>query len=224
MSLKKFQPEVRFNGAKVDPDEMNRYFHYNVMYPSVGSTFIGTAAAGSSGGTSVGTITNQQLDYPRNLLLTVVNTAGSLNSATLSVAGVDQFGVSQTENIGFTLGTATTAKAGTKIFRSVTAATVTFGTGQVQNGTPYLGVAIGTAVGQVGLFGLPFKIGAASDVKTITWIDNGTSTAITGGTVVSTLVGTANHTFSGTHIIAATDIYTVVAVPTYNSENDPIVA
>lgn len=222
MSLKKYFPPTRFNGEKVDPDEMNFAYEYMVMYPTIGSSFVGTAAANLSGSTSAFVLASQQLDYPRNLLLTIVNTAGSLNAGTVTVTGTDQFGGAQTETIGVALGTATTAVAGSKIFNTVSTASITFGTGQVQNGTPYLGVAIGTAAGQVAAFGLPVRIGGTSDVKSVTWINNGTSTAITGGTVVGSLVSTANHSFAGTHIVAATDIYVVTVLSSFNSENTPV--
>lgn len=217
MSFKKFTPEVRFNGEKIDPDEMNRYENYYVLYPTASASFIGTAAAGTATQAKAFVITNQQLDYPRTLLVTITNSSGSVGSGVTVVNGYDQFGSAISETIT-ALGTQTTVKAGTKIFEKVTSATITFGTLQEESGTATLGVAIGTASGQVARFGLPFRVGATGDVKTITWVNNGTSTAITGGTVVSTLVSTVSHSFAGTKIVAATDIYYVKALPSYNSE------
>lgn len=221
MSFKKFQPEVRFNGDKIDPDEINRYETYTIACPmseSVGTAFVGTAAANLSGSVSAFVILNQQLDYPRNLKLSIVNTAGSLNAGTVAVTGKDQFGVAQTENIGYALGTATQGIAGSKIFSKVTAATITFGTGQVQNGTPFLGVAGGTESGSnVFYLGLPVRIGAASDVVGLSYAKNFVPQAMNAGTP-SGLVSTALHAITGTVALGTADFFHVRILSTYNSE------
>jgi len=228
MSFKKFQPEVRFNGEKIDPDEINRVETYTIACPyaeTAGSAFVGTAAAGKSGDAAGGfVILNQQLDYPRNLKLTIVNTAGSLNAGTVAVTGKDQFGQTISENIGYALGTATQGKAGTKIFSKVTAATITWGTGQVQNGTPYLGVAGGTESGSnVYWLGLPVRIGAASDVIGLSYAKNFVTQVLNAGTP-SALIDTVNHSFTGTVALGTADFFHVRILSTYNSEAVPVLS
>jgi len=222
MSFKKFQPEVRFNGEKIDPDEINRYETYTVACPmsqSVGTAFVGTAAAGKSGDAAGAfVILNQTLDYPRNVYFSIVNTAGSLNAGTVAVTGEDQFGVAQTENIGYALGTATMGKAGTKIFAKVTAATVTWGTGQVQNGTPFLGVAGGTTAGSdVYWIGLPVRIASASDVVGFSYAKNFVPLIMNAGTP-SDLVSTTTHAVKGTATMGTADFFHLRILSTYNSE------
>lgn len=221
MAFKKFSPEVRFNSEKLDPDEINRYETYLVACPmsqTVGSAWFGTAAANLSGSVSSFVILNQAADYPRNVYFSIVNTAGSLNAGTVAVVGVDQFGQSITENIGYALGTATMGKAGTKIFSQVTAATITFGTGQVQNGTPFLGVAGGTEAGSsVFYFGLPVRVGAATDVVDLSWVNNFVGKALNAGTP-SALIDTVNHSFKGTATLGTADFFNVRILSTYNGE------
>ena len=227
MSLKTFEPPVRFNGAKVDPDEINRYETYTIACPyaeAAGSAFVGTAAANLSGSTSAFVITNQALDYPRNLKLTIVNTAGSLNAGTVVVTGENQFGDAITENIGYALGTATQGVSGTKIFSIVTAATITFGTGQVQNGTPFLGVAGGTQSGSnVYWLGLPVRIGKASDVVGLSYAKNFVTQSLNAGTP-SALIDTVNHSFTGTVALGTADFFHVRILSTFNSEATPILS
>ena len=227
MSLKSFQPAVRFNNEKVDPDEINRYETYSIACPmsqAVGTAYVGTAAANLSGSVSSFVILNQALDYPRNLFMSIVNTAGSLNAGTVAVTGTDQFGQPQTENIGYALGTATQGIAGSKIFASVTAATITFGTGQVQNGTPFLGVAGGTAAGtSVYRLGLPVRIGAATDVKSIAYAKNFVMQAMNAGTPAD-LVSATTHSFTGTVVMGTADFFHVRILSTYNSESDRVLA
>lgn len=227
MSFKLFKPEVRFNGAKIDPDEINRVETYTVACPmseAVGTAFVGTAAANLSGSTSAFVILNQQLDYPRNLKLSIVNTAGSLNAGTVTVTGKDQFGVAQTETIGYALGTATQGIAGSKIFSKVTAASITFGTGQVQNGTPFLGVAGGTESGSnVYWLGLPVRIGAASDVVGLSYAKNFVAQAMNAGTP-SDLVSTSLHAIKGTVALGTADFFHVRILSTFNSEATPVLS
>ena len=222
MSFKKYEPYVRFNGEKIDPDEINRYETYTVACPyaeTAGSAFIGTAEEGKSTETSSFVILNQQLDYPRNLKLTIVNTAGSLNAGTVVVTGKNQFGESITESIGYALGTATMGKAGTKIFSKVTAATLTYGTGQVQDGTPYLGVAGGTESGSnVFWIGLPVRIGAKTDVVGLSHVKNFVTQSLSGGTL-TTLIDTVNHSFTGTQALGTADFFHARILSTYNGEN-----
>lgn len=218
--LKKFFPDFTFSGNKVTPDEYDEQLYYTVANPSVSASWFGTAA--NAAATAI-TLTNTKSDYPRNVLLTITGVAGG-QGGTAVINGIDQFGRSQTETIGFATANAGGTAAGTKIFAEVTSATITpVGLGGTAVGTTSLGVALGTAAGIVNLFGLPWKV-RTGDVKSITWINNGTATAINGGTVSTAFIGTANHTFVGTSIVAITDRYTVRVKPTYDASNEAAVS
>jgi hypothetical protein len=221
--LKKHYPDFTYSANKVTQDEIDSYVETVYVYPTASATWFGTAAAitGSTSGTFV--MTNQAADYPRTPLVTLTCAASTITVGTVSLTGTDQFGNAITEDISLS-GTSGVTRAGTKIFKTITAGAITTGNTGGQGtalATITLGVAIGTATGQVARFGLGYKIGVAADVKMVTWINNGTATAITSGTVVSTLVSAATHSFAGTKIVAATDIYKVQSLPTYNGANDP---
>lgn len=217
MSLKKHHPDVRFGGQKVDPDEINMRYQYMVHLPSISATGLGTCeVTGDASGAVV--FTNTTLDYPRNVRLAILGVAGG-QGGTMTINGYNQFGQAISETMGFATANGGGTVAGTKVFDRVTSATVTaVGLGGTAVGTVSVGYASGTAAGIAHLFGLPVRIGAASDVRRLTWIDNATVTALNGGTI-SALIGTANHTFAGTKIVAATDKFVLDIVSTYNQEN-----
>lgn len=208
--------------AQITPDEIDRYEIYHVIHPGTAHNAIGTAAVGTSGQTKAFVITNLRPDYPRNLLFDL---SGSNDiGGTATVNGFDQFGNAQTEAIGFgTSASPGTQASGSKIFAEVISGSVTFAVGSAGSGTPVLGYAnvagtagTGTALGC--LFGLPTKIASVNDVKSITWDNNTTTTALLGGTVgTSTLVKTAQHAFVGTAAPALTSIYTVTVKSTWDN-------
>lgn len=220
--LKKHHADFTYSANKATPDELDQRYRYSVMYPSISATGLGTCEA--TGATPQAVVfTNTKTDYPRNILLRVLGVAGG-QGGTLTINGTDQFGRTIQESMGLGSAAGGGTVAGTKIFDTVTTGTFTpVGLGGTAVGTVSVGYASGTAAGIAHLFGLPVKIKATSDVKRITWIDNGTSTALSGGTI-STLVGTANHTFAGTKVVAATDIFVVDVLSTYDSWNDTNVA
>ncbi len=223
MALKKFMPEVRMGAMKVDPDEINARHFYQVTYPSISATAFGTAALTGDGGTQI-VFTNVTADYPRNFLFKMTGVAGG-QGGSITVTGKDQFGVTQTESVGFATANAGGTAAGTKVFSTITAGTVSgAGLGGTAVGTCSLGYASGTAAGIAALFGLPIRIKAVADVKRLTWINNATVTSLNGGTITSAYVGTANHTFMGSAIVAATDIYSLDILTTFNQENKTNVA
>ena len=141
---------------------------------------------------------------------------------TMTATGTNQFGVAQTESIGFGSAANGGTAAGTKIFDTVTSATLdsVVGLGGTAVGTASLGFAIGTAANIVAQFGLPAKIQTINDVKKIIWNDNGTIKGVNGGTVTSTYVSTTTHSFNTGEIVAAADDFYVEILPTYNSEYD----
>lgn len=221
MSLKRIQPGIRFSGYKVSPDEMDVTRQYIVEHPSIDPAWFGTAPIGTAGQAKAFVLTNIRADYPRNLVVSDATGAGTAHGGTAVINGKDQFGNTIQETI--TIGTAAAGGtvAGTKIFSQVSSGTFTFATASVGNGTTQLGVAIGTSATLQHLFGLPDKIASTADVKSITWLNNGTSTTMNGGTI-GAYVGTANHTFKGTAVVSVTDKYVVHMRSTFNSEEAQI--
>lgn len=194
---------------QITPDEIDRYEIYQVLKPSVGTAYIGSAAGTAASPTF--DIDAAVPDYPRNLLLSPSGTAG-----TVVITGVDQFGNSITETLSAAGGA---TDAGTLVFGSVTSVTVSK---PAAAGTVHLGVASGTASDSP-LLGLPFKIGATSDVKRGLWIDNGTGTFLdVDGSAPTIHVNTDTHSVrvevSGG--IAAADDFIIWAKPTYNANSD----
>jgi hypothetical protein len=210
---------VRFNNNKVTPDELDRYETYVVTNPTSSATWVGTSAGGTSTQAKALVLVNTYLDYPRNLLYSLVGTNDA--GGTWTINGVDQFGVTITESVGsgtVAAGTPAFATAGTKIFAKVTTGTFTHATGQVGLGSARIGVAVGGTAGSTATFGLRTKIKAVTDVKSITHSKNFVVTTLDGGTISSTLVGTANHTFNGTAALGTADTFTVTIRPSWNNE------
>ena len=218
MAFKKYEPYVRFNGEKLDADELNVYQQYTIACPGTAYTAIGTAAGGSSTQSKTLVVKNQQVDFPRNLVFNLVTTAGSLAGGTLHIVGKDQWGNDQTEDIIQPEGTTNQSIAGSKIFSKVTAGTVSFGTSSQINSTTSLGYACGTAAGSnVFQFGLPWRLGAKSDIKSITYAKNFVPTVLNEGTP-SNLITLDPPSFTGTVELGTADFFTVRAIPTYNGE------
>lgn len=209
--LKERFPEVAFGGYKATPDELDKYEVYYVNYPQTSASYIGTTAVGTSTQAKAMVLVSKTCDYPRNLAGAV---AGSSDMGGVWVVnGKDQFGKTITETI--TIGTAANGgtTVGTKVFAEVTSGTCTVTTGAVGAGTPTLGFV--TTAGSC-VFGLPSKIGGTADVKLITWVNDGTVTAINGGTIGAYVDATA-HGFSGTETTKLTDKYMVWYKPTYDN-------
>ena len=118
--LKKHYPDVRFSGNKVTPDEVDEYVYTNIYYPTASASWFGTAAAGSATQTKEFVMLQQQADYTRTPLLTITCASGTITSGTCYLTGTDQFGYAQTEEIS-ALGTSGVTRAGTKIFKTISA-------------------------------------------------------------------------------------------------------
>lgn len=207
--------------GQITPDEIDRYEVYHVIHPGVGSATLGTAAAGTNSATTAFVILSTRTDFPRNLNVSVSGSNDIGGTATIN--GFDQFGLPIQEKIGF--GTSVspgTQAAGSLVFAEVTSGTWNAAVGSAGSGTPRLGYATGTAnaVGTAlgARFGLPAKIAQLTDVKTITWDNNGTTTAINSGSINSTVIGTTpSYYFRGTSAVAITDIYTIWVKSTYDN-------
>lgn len=197
----------------VTPDEIDRFETYHVANPSTSATWFGTAAAGTASQAKSLVVINQYADYPRNLNGIVTGSAAM--GGVFVVNGLDQFGAPVSETI--TVGTATNGgtTAGTKVFAKFTSGTFTFASDASGNGTPTLGCV---TTGTLALFGLPCKIGGSTDVKSITWINNGTPTTLNGGTI-GAYVSVGAHAFRGTSNVALTDRYVVTVKSTYDNSS-----
>ncbi len=214
--LSEFDPAFQM-GARVTPNELDRYEFVNTGVLSISSTWVGTAAGGTSTQAKDLVLINTLLDYPRNLLYGQVGTNDM--GGTWVVNGYDQFGAGVTETVGngtVAAGTPAWAKAGTTIFAKVTTGTFTTATGAVGAGSPQLGVAIGTAGTTAFKLGLLTKIASTADVKAITWVKSSVVTTLNGGTIGG-YVDATNHAFTGSAIMAGTEAYTVMVKPSWSN-------
>lgn len=213
--LKKHYPDIAFSGNKISPDEIDMYRQYTIYCPASGSAWVGACAGGTSTQAKAMTLTNSNLDYPRNLLYGIVGTSDM--GGTWVVNGKDQFGATVVETVD--IGTAANGGTtnGTAIFAQVTSGTCTLTTGSKGSGTAHLGVAVGTSH-----FGLPDKISAYTDVKSITWVKNFVNTTFGGGTIVTGMVDTTYHAIIGTATSLGTcEAYVVLYKPTKNLIDTP---
>lgn len=202
---------------KVTPGEMDRYEIVDTGVLSISATWVGTAAGGTSTQAKALVLINKTLDHPRNLLYSCVGTNDM--GGTWMVNGYDQFGQGITETVGngtVAAGTPAFAVAGTKIFREVTTGTFTVATGAVGAGSARLGVAIGTAGTTAFKLGLLTKIASTADVKNITWTTQNVLTTLNGGSI-GAYVDVTNHAFTGTSIMAGTEVYKATVRTTWSN-------
>jgi len=214
MGLKKHNPGIRFSGIQVTPEEIDRYEVYTIINPSTNEAFLGTCAVAGTSATEALVLDNVLLDYPRSLEVVMLGTAAGMDG-TMTINGKDQFGVSITEEFAITQAENGGTQPGTKVFSSVQSGTFAFGTA-VGNGTVSLGV--GTS-GTTALFGLPFKIGAVTDVKLMNYTAGTGAIAIGGGTIAA-FVGTQYSHIKAPADIVGTTSYQIWAKPTYDADND----
>lgn len=205
--LEQFTPGY---GGQVQQKDIDQYVTDYVIHPSVSATFMALGTNGGGGGTAL-VIKSALPDYPRNFLYQVT---GGTVGGTITAVGVDQFGQAQTESVVIGTAAAGGSKSGTAIWGSLTAGTYF----PIANNNGTASIGFGTKSGAnstagANWFGLPVKISAATDVRSITWINNGTPTSLNGGTNFGTLInvgGTLSpHAFQGTSGVAATDEYVV---------------
>jgi len=199
-------------GGKIKPTEVDRVECFTYLKPAVSDSAILNACALGSVTSADGTITLAYPDYPRNLLVSFKETGGTVFKGTATVVGKDQFGKAVTETYGcVSLGT--TGVSGTKIFDQITSVSAVVGS----FGTGVIDLRVGYSIGaSTAKFGLLTKIGAVTDVKRCTWVDNGVNTP---GTIV---VDTTNHAFSPTAAVAVADDYIVWVKPNYTTDDDSV--
>jgi len=214
MSLKRAIPGLRFDLSSnaITPDEQDAYTVYSVIFPNANEKFLGTTAVTGTSTAQAIVFDNILLDYPRNLECVHLGTHGHMNG-TFVINGFDQFGNAITENFAIADATNGGTTAGTKVFSSVRSGTFTPGTA-VGNGTPKIGV--GTS-GTTCLFGLPCKIGAATDVKMLTFAAGTGAAAVAGGTIAA-FVNTGMHAIASPFDLAGTTVIQAWVKSTYNNE------
>lgn len=223
--MKLHDPAFGAAGQKVTPDEMDQYVVYNVVYPSLSTTYVGTCAGGTSTQAKALVLISKKTDYPRNLLYGVIGTNDM--GGVWAVNGKDQFGnvISESVTLGTAAaGTPAVAVAGTKIFSEVTSGTFTVTTGAVGAGSATLGLAIGTAATALYRLGFPVKIGAASDVKRITWTSQAVGTAVNGGTIGTAQVDVTNNAYLGQTVMAGTETFQFWIKPSFDNSGKASIA
>lgn len=209
MALKQNFPEMYISAQKLTPDELDQDQQYIIVNPDIGTARIGTTTVTADG---LGTITVGQpfLDAPRTVTLSILGVAGGMGG-TAALSGKDQFGNVISESLGFATAAGGGTAQGTKVFSRIGTATVTIaGLGGTAIGSVYLGYPNGDVAMKVGL---PAKLGAAADLKRVTWHDAGVSKALTvgsGGTIGTAVASTADHsvTLTGLAGFATADSYT----------------
>lgn len=204
--LKDRFPSFAFAASKVTPDEIDMVNQYTILHPSTSQTWFGIGTTSAATQVGIAPLVTR-CDYPRNLQ---VQFTGGTVGGTVIIRGQDQFGGTVTESIGS--GTAATggSVAGTMVFARV--GTILLTPANTNTGTTNIGFAVGTSTTSP-LFGLPVKLGGTTDVKAITWDNNGTVRVHDASSAAVTRV----HAFKGTAAVAATDNYVVSVRSTYNT-------
>jgi len=221
MAIKKWAPDVRFSGNKLSGDEIGWDQNYIVINPSIGASYFGTCVGTSTQSKPIVAI-NRYADYPRNFRLAVAGPSGSTVGGVGTVNGLDQFGSSISEVLTVANAADGGTAIGTKVFSYYSSGTFTFNTMNAGNGTVDLGN--GTA-GTTTLFGLPSRIGATTDIKSISGAFNGVGTSSNGtfvfGGTPSSAADVGVHAFKAPRDVAAgTVVYNVRYRPSYVEENE----
>lgn len=206
----------------ITPDEIDRYEVYTIINPACASglatKWVGTTVVSGTADTRAFVAINAILDYPRNLEFALTGTGVGM-AGTATVNGRDQFGGVISEVFGFGSADNGGTVVGTKVFAQYSSGTVLFGTA-AGNGTTRLGVG---TLGTTTLFGLPFKLGGTTDVKTIT-VTAGTGAVTVNGGTIAAYVNVPMHAIQAPLTLAGTYSIQTWVRPTYNSENQGLVA
>lgn len=219
MALKQSEAQQYISGNKLSPDELDQDLQYVIINPDIGTARLGTATRTADGlGTLVGP--GIFLDVPRTVTFSLLGVAGGMGG-TAVVSGKDQFGNAISESLGFATAAGGGTAQGTQVFSRVGTATFTIaGLGGTAIGSAYLGYPVGDVAMVIGL---PAKLGAAADLKRVTWNDAGISKGIsvgTGGTIGTAVAGTAlsSVTLTGLGGFATADSFTFIYRSTFVAE------
>lgn len=157
------------------------------------------------------------MPWPRNVKYAVNGITNGTYGGTFTGVYIDQFGQGVTENVvvgtavngGTVFGTAIVAKFVAGTFQSQASAGTWIGTASM---------GVGTTTGTAGnYFGLLTKLGATSDVKLISYNNNGAGTVMGGGSLQGTNINAALTGFQGTGGVLVTDQFTVILKSTYDN-------
>lgn len=209
-------PGFAFGGAQVAQRDIDQYVDIQVNNPVANTGWFGTSI-GTTNAALV--LVNQLADWPRNFVYAVNGVSNGTFGGTFTVNGIDQFGQPFTESV--TIGTA--VNGGTVYGTTIASKFISGSFGTTASAGTFVGTAsvgLGTAANgsaQSNWFGLLTKIAGTSDVKMITWCNNGTTTTLNKGTAIGTLVNTTTHSFQGTSGVAITDRYNVIFKPTFDN-------
>jgi hypothetical protein len=212
--FKKSQPGLSFAGEKITPDEIDKYEVYTVVNPGTTKSWWGTAPVSGTADTQAFVVVNAMAGYPRNMTFTIAGNGTSVAvKGTALVNGKDQFGSVISETLAITSGTASATAIGTKVFAVFTSGTCKYGTFST-SGTPSLGFDATTAC----LFGLPVKLGAATDVVLIGQ-NAGTGAITVGGGTIAAYVNKNMSAISPASTITGTEAVTAWIKSTYDATN-----
>lgn len=219
MALKRESTGLQFatKTFAVSPDEMDRYEVVNFTNPSTFANGLVWASAGTAGtaGVVAAAVVNRIQDYPRNINFALAGTGVGM-AGTLVANGVDQFGNSVSESLGFGSADNGGTVVGTKVFAQFTSGTLTYGTA-VGNGTPKIGVVPGTAC----LLGLPIKIAAASDVIHL-GMSAGTGGITYNGGTVAAFVDVGQHAIRPAVALTGTQVITAWVKTTFREDSGTV--
>lgn len=180
---------------------VGRMQSYTIMKPEVGTGVVVNAQSIAAGDVASATLVRTTLDYPRNLLYTLVDNASNTLEAIFTTVGTDQFGVAVTETKTVDYNVSATT-AGTQIFSTITSIAIDV-TNNAASDTASVGVAIAADVAS---FGLPDDLTAITDVKSINWIDAGTSKK---QNIDSTSINLTQNAFQPEQTVDAADDYVI---------------
>lgn len=180
---------------------IGRMQSYCILKPEVGAGVVVNAQSVAAGDVASATLVRTTLDYPRNLLYTLVDNASNTLEADFTTVGTDQFGATVTETVTVDYDAAAT-KAGAQIFATITSIAIDV-TNNAASDTASVGVAIAADVAS---FGLPDPLNAVTDVKSINWIDAGTSKK---QNIDSTSVSLTYSAFQPEQTVDAADDYVI---------------
>lgn len=201
-------------GGAVSPADMDEYKQFVFSNIGTSSTAFATAELTAAGAL---VFDNTQLDYPRNLLFSILGVAGGMGGSAV-VNGVDRWGNTIQESFNVGSANAGGSVAGTHIFARVTSGSLVSidGLGGTAVGTTRIGYAIGTAATLKMWLGLPTKIGSTADVKMLSYVKNFVPTALNGGTLTTAMINATYHAVGGTEIAGSAHTYSVLYKSTYD--------
>ena len=180
--------------------DLQAYKFYYILKPDVATNSI-VAAEDVSSDVTACTLAKTTLDYPRNLLYTLTDNSSDTLEAIFTTVGYDQFGKLVTEVVEVDYNVSATTD-GSQIFSEIVSIAID-GTNNTTSDTADVGVSITTDVAS---FGLPNKIGAVTDVKAVTLVNNG---VVEMQNIDSTSVVVARHCFRPEQTVEIIDDYVI---------------